>query len=1127
MSNNNYIIMNKFLLLLFLLCAGLNSFAQGQVNVKGLVIAKDDGKPVPGASVFVDKSTIGEQTNVPGVIQNSAIGTVTDVNGRFSLNVPEGTTYIRISFLGFESQLVNIRNKSNVNVVLESGDNKLNEVIVTGYNDIQKRKNTTASAVVDYAKIRQTGVSGVDQMLQGQVAGVAVTTTNGGPNAAPKIRIRGTASLQGSQDPLWVLDGIPLEGTSFPGLNLTEKDQIDQLRNFPIAGLNPDDIDNISILKDAAATAIYGVRAANGVIVITTKKGKKGPMQVGFSANTFIGQRTDLGKLNLMNSAEKVDWELGLAAREDLTYRSSMGGVSRILDQYNELSNYRANGFAGLSQPAQDAINALRNTNTNWGKELFQTTLNQQYSASLSGGSDQANYYFSGAYYDEKGSTIGTGLKRYNVTLETDFNLSSKLKAGVALFGTSADRSGYLTETSAFTNPSKYSRTVNPYLSIRDANGAFAYDPDIVGGATALEDVYLPFNTIEERENTDYSLNNKSLKGLFDLSWQILPSLKARTELGLQFEDNRTNRYGGQDSYYNRKIRFGSYYRDGGVLKYFLPEGGILENTDQSFFQYNWKGILEYNRTFNEKHELELLGGSELRRTNNDSFLSRGFGYNPLTLTTKPIIFPEGSSSSDDAIYRGQVRTKQENAFASFYGIASYTYDRRYTVYGSLRYDGSDFFGVDPKYKWLPVYSISGAWNAKEESFLKDQNWLSNLRLRSSYGIQGNIDKTTSPYLIGNYENQTILPGYPETSLTVSSPQNDKLRWEKTSTFNGGLDFGIFRNAIQLTVDYYRRDSEDLIGAQELSPETGFSFTNRNWAKIRNSGIELSLSTRNITTPKFSWSTDFNFAHNKSEVIREDVRDDSLTPSREGYPVNSLFVIKTAGLDAQGYPQFTKDGQVLSYEDFFKLYDPWADFAPGYLVESTMATSEYKNLFTYAGNLDPKYTGGFINRFRYSNFDLTVTTSFSLDQMVLRSDSYNPAMVDRGENRSREILNAWSPQNTNSTLPGVIGAGTADGSRYMVNIWMSGNDALNSYRYFDFWAKSMSYLRVNSMRLGYTLPSVIARKIRANNLRISVEGNNLFVIGKNYDGYFDPETYGNIYAQPITKSINFGINASF
>ncbi|KAA8478453.1 TonB-linked SusC/RagA family outer membrane protein [Arcticibacter tournemirensis] len=1118
--------MNRSLLLLFLLLLGTVVHGQ-QVTIRGQVLSDDDGKPVPGASVIADKSTIGEQTSETGVIRSSALGTVTDVEGNFSLTLPAGIRTIRVSFLGFASKVIDISGKTFIRVRLTNDENQLKEVIVTGYNSIKKSKNTTASSKVSFADIRQSGVVGVDQMLQGQVAGVVVTTLNGGPGAAPKIRIRGTASLNGNQEPLWVLDGIPLEGDNMPAV--LDKDNIDQLRNFPIAGVNPDDIEDITILKDAAATAIYGVRAANGVIVITTKNGKKGPMQVNVNANSFIGQRPDFSRLNLMNSNEKVDWELGLAAREDLTYRDTYGAVARILNQNGQLNAFRQGGFSALNAATQESINNLRSVNTDWGKELYQTSVNQQYTASISGGNDDADYYFSAGYYNEKGSTKGTGLKRYNVTLKTNLKVSDKLKVGAGLFGTASDRESYISEASAQTKPATYSRNVNPYLRVRDENGAFVYDPDITGSSNLAGDIYLPFNAIEERENTDYTFNNKSFKGLFNLEWKIIQPLKFRTEMGIQIDENNSEKYGDQESFYVRKFRAGTSYYNSSTKKYqyFLPAGGMIENQNTSFFQYNWKNILEFNTVIDQKHEIEAMAGSEFRRNNNDNILSRGFGYDPKTLTTSPIVFPSGYSGTSTTTYQPYNRMEARNAYASFYGILSYTYDRRYTLYGSIRYDGSDLFGVDPKYKWLPIYSVSGAWNAKQESFLEDVKWLSNLKLRASYGLQGNIDKTSSPYLLGYFQNGTILPGYPEQQITVQSPPNDKLRWEKTSTLNGGIDLGVLNNRIQLTVDYYNRHGKDLLAMRALPLETGFAYLNVNWSRVKNEGLEVSLYSRNIESRNFSWSTDFNISRNKSKVTRQIARDTDRMPSKEGYPVNSVFVIKTAGLDDQGYVQFYQGGQVVSFENFFKLYDPWADLFPGELTESKLTYEEYRNLFSYAGDADPKFTGGFINKFRYKNFDLAVTTSFFLDKTVLRKDMYNPAQVDRGINYSRELLNTWTPQNTASSLPRIISYSTENADRWMVNQWNSVADPMNTYQYYDIWAKSLSYLRVNSIRLGYTLPSAVSKRIGARHLRFSVEGNNLFVASKNYDGYFDPETFGDIYAQPITKSINIGINASF
>lgn len=1100
--------------LLLLLVSVSTGFSQEQTTITGQVLSEENGKPVIGASVFVDQSPIGEQAGAD-VIQNSVIGAVTNAEGRFSLKVPAGTTYLKVSSMGYNTLLVNITNKKTITIRLAAESNTLGAVTVNGYTSISRRKNTTATVKVDYDKIRQTGVSGIDQMLEGQVAGVAVTSLNGGPNAAPKIRIRGTASLT-TQDPLWVLDGIPLEGTSLPVSY--DKDNIDQLRNLPIAGLNPDDIADITVLKDAAATAIYGARASNGVIVITTKKGKKGPVALNFTANTFMASRPAFDKLNMMNASEKVDFELELARDENLTYRENQGAIARILKNAGELTRYRTNGFGGLSTATQQAINTLRSNNTNWGNELYQTAVNQQYGLSLSGGNDQANYYFSGGYYDEKGATVGTGLKRYNVTLKTDFNISSKLNLGVALFGTNTTRKNYLSEIDGNTSPSRYSRNVNPYLTVKDANGNYVYDQDIFGTSNLSGDVYLPFNIIEERDNTRYQLKNNSLKGLVTASYKILPTLKLRSELGLQFDEIGIERYAGTHSYFLRKLRETTRYYNSTTRKYeyYLPAGGTIQNQNTSFFQYNWKNMLEYNKVFNSKHEIDALLGTEMRRNKNTDVFSKGFGYNPQTMTTQNIIFPNADMAGN-ADFRAYQKAFVENAFVSAYATLSYTYNRKYTLYGSLRFDGSDLFGVDPKYKYLPIYSVSGAWNVREEAFMQDIAWLTNLRVRSSYGVQGNIDKNTSPFVVGNYNVGTILPGNSEPTINVTNPPNNKLRWEKTTTVNAGLDMGLFNNAVQITFDYYHRNSKDLIGTEELQLENGFEYTSSNFARITNKGLELSISTRNINTRRFQWNTDFNISHNKSRVEKQKVRASDFMPSKEGYPVNALFVLPTAGADANGLPLFKQGDKTLSMEEFYQLYDPYADIFPRELLDTRLTPQQFQGLFTYIGDTDPKYTGGITNRFRMGSFDLAVSALFNLHQWRQRTPAYNPALADRGLNYSK----------SRDGVPPAFGKESYGGDRWMAYTWMFSQDPINSYNRWDVFAQKLSYVRINSVRLGYTMPAATAGKMRASSLRLSVEARNPFVFGTSYNGYFDPETFGNIYAQPITRSFSIGLNATF
>lgn len=1112
--------MNRILLFLLFSCVQF-VYAQEVITIKGRVLDASSQNPISGVTVLLGSSAVSEDTGVPGQIQQSALGTLTDSNGEFQLKVPKNTAFITVSFVGYESQNVKV-NGGEKTIYLRSENQSLEEVIVTGYTDISKRKNTTAYNKLKVDEIRQAGVSGIDQLLEGKVAGLQLSNLNGGPNSAPQIRIRGTVSMNGTQDPLWVIDGLPIEGTALP--NSFDKDNLNNLTNLPIAGINPDDIEDITVLKDAAATSIYGARAANGVIVITTKKGKKGPAQVQISANSFVSQRPDYNKLNLMSSSEKVDFELAMANRTDLDYRADRGAVARILATGNELDAFRKGGFSTLSLTSQEAINTLRSQQTNWRDELFRNAVNQQYTASVSGGTDAHTYYISGGFYDEKATTKGVDMRRYSLTFSNNFNINSKLKGGLSLLGSATDRHNLTQDADGFSNPSKYARTANPYLQVRDAQGNYVYDRDIEGFE---KNTYIPFNVIEERENTSYSLANKSLKAIANLEYQIIPSLSVRTELGLQFEEVGTERFGDKESYLTRKFRENTRYYDSQTkqYKYFLPDGGIIENSNKSEFQYNWKSFVQYNKTFNSRHELDVMAGTELRRSKNTLISTKGFGFNPVTLTTQNIVFPN-SNYQNNGLYRQYAKAIGETAYASFYANASYTLDRKYNVYGSIRYDGSNMFGVDPKYRFLPIWSLSGSWNASEEDFIKDIEAISMLKLRGSYGIQGNIDRNTYPFIVGNYNNSTLLPGTSEPTIVVTAPANDKLRWERTASWNAGIDLGLWKNRLVVTVDYYNRDSRDLIGNNDLSLENGFELVQRNWASVRNDGIELSVSSKNISREHFTWSTDFNIAHNRNKLTRVVSNPKAYMPDgRAGYPINSLFVLETAGLDKDGVPQFYGDnGQIVSFEDFYELYDPWADFLPGYSVATNLNAAKYQSKFKYKGSLDPEFIGGMTNRFRYHNFDLAVSAIFNINKLVRRTPNYNPSSLDRGANNTREMLEVV---NGGSVLPALGSSNIELNDRWMAYSWMMDNDPLNSFQFLDIWSKKMSYARINSIRLGYTLPQSVSKKIRSSNLRVSVEGRNLFVFGSDYTGFFDPETYGSNYTQPISKSIAFGLSASF
>jgi len=1110
--------MKKLGILLFLLLP-ICLFAQDLREIKGKVVDKSTGEPLPGASVYIDKSTISTKTYEEGMIQSFSLGTVTDIDGAFSMMVPADLDVLFCSFISYETQKVSIKGKNYITIGLNTESESLEEVVVTGYQKIEKRKLTSSVSKVKTKDIIQAGVSSVDQMLGGQLAGVQTTVTSGAPGAPAKIRIRGTASLSGSQDPLWVLDGMPLEGTNLP--DMSDKN-IDELVNSSIAGLNPNDIADITILKDAAATAIYGARAANGVIVITTKKGKKGKMNINLNSNTSFVTRPDMDKLNLMNSNEKIDFELGYAKYSDLDDFGAWkdkGAVARILNKYNAIDTYRASGFSAIPQDAQNEINALRLINTNWGDELYQTVINQDHSLSISGGTDKVNYYFSTGYYDEKGATVGTSMNRFNLTFKADYKLNDNLKVGASIYTSKRKQSSYLTGSSSFTNPSRYSRNANPYLAIEDKDGNYVYDEDIYRNNKGK---LLKFNIFEEQANTSNEMETNSLNAVFDLDWKIIEGLNLRSQFGMQDDDSNTEKYGHENSFFARNEREKSLKDD----KYFIPEGGVIKNWNNNSSQWNFKNMLEYKLNIDDLHEIDLMVGNEIRKTQSKSIFTAGYGFNSETLTTKPVILPDASYQSTFPLFR---KGFVENAYVSYFGTAAYTYNKKYTFFGSVRMDGSDLFGVDPKYRYLPLWAASGAWRAKKEPWLQDVEWLSDLSFRASYGLQGNIDKGTSKYIVGVRTQETILPGFTEDAIRPTNLPNDRLRWEKTATWNGGFDLGVFNNIIRITADFYDRKSTDLIGTRSIPLENGMGTSSINWAALTNRGFEIDITTRNIYTPDFKWQTQFNISKNINRVDKIQANELQMTPSIEGYSVNALFALKTAGLDEQGYIQFEKDGKKMNAEEFFQMYDSWGGNGAWGNAETKLSIEEQRKLYTHIGDAEPDYTGGIINKFTYKNFTLNISCSYNIGQWIKTTPFYNPIFMDRGVNRSADMSKVWSPDNKDGIYPRLMGLSSEGGTRAYDYLAMNGSQVFtnNIFNDLDIWYKEVNFLRVNSIRLAYALPKSLLDKYGIAAAKINVETRNPFVFATNYDGYFDPETLGNIYAQPIPKSVTVGLNVTF
>lgn len=1084
--------MKKSLLLTLLLAVCTCATWAADRVITGNVIADDDKQPLIGVSVYVSADDLKKAGS-----SLMSLGVVTDIDGNFSISVPSGVKKLQCSYIGYTTLQIELKpGQSHYNVALQPSSTMLNDVVVTGYQTVERRKLTAAVAKIDISEERIGTVKSIDQALSGQIAGLSAVTTSGAPGSPVKIRIRGTSSLNGTQDPLWVLDGIPLEGTDIPSMESLKN--IDDVQQSSIAGLNPADIADITVLKDAAATAIYGARAANGVIVITTKNGKAGKTKINFSTRLTWSPQQNIDRLNLLNASEKVDLELQLM-KSNYAMNADKGEVYRILKRYNAIDAFQKNGWDALSKEAQNDINALRLINTDWNDILLQDAFSQEYNLSLSGGNEKATYYTSLGYSKEQGNIPNVSSDRLNLVMKANYKVNHILKFGASVFANRRKNSSYLA-TDGFTNPMFYARIANPYLTPYDKDGNYVYDSDIQSGNSELL-----FNTFEERQNTSNETTINSLSSIFDVELRFDDRFKITSQVGLQLDKTSREQIADQESFAMRLEH--QNRRNNGVS--FLPKkGGFDKNYENSDSQVTWKTMGTYRDTYADIHEFEIMVGSELRRTWATTLYSVGYGYDRRTMTNQPVVFP-----SESQAFPLHAKTNVENAYVSAFSTMSYSLLNRYTLGGSIRFDGSDLFGVDKKYRYLPLYSVSALWRISEEPFTQNAKWLDNLVIRASYGLQGNIDKNTSPYLLGKYQSNAnpILPGNTEDMIVVNSAPNDKLRWEKTHSVNVGMDFAVLNQAISLSVDYYYRKGVDLIGMQILPLETGFTSTNINWASMTNKGVEVGLSTRNIHTKSFMWTTTFNFAYNQNKVLKESKPKADLSPSREGYPVGAIFAFPYAGIDEHGQMTFynKETGKVESMKEFFRV------------EESDLTTEELRNKYEYIGTADSPYTGGFNNTFTYKAWELGINCIFNAGGYVRVQPSYSLTSLDRGQNTNRDILNRWTPENPKGTMPALVDWHTD----IITYLFLDG--AVNPYANSSLWVKKQNYMRIQSIRLGYELPFELIKKLGVSQATVALEGRNLFVFGSSYTNFLDPETMGNPYAQPIPKSFTFSLNLNF
>lgn len=1002
----------------------LTAAEKKDVVVTGKIV-DEGGMPLPGVSVKVS---------------GLSVATATDGNGAFTIRVPDGNASLEFSSIGFLKQIVTIGNRTVINVVLKIDSKGLEEVVITGYTNYERGKSASASTVVTADKINQVPGLTLDQILQGRVPGMTVTSSSGQPGQSASVTIRGVGSINGSRSPLMVVDGIPIES----GYMQT---------------INPEDIESATVLKDASATALYGSRGANGVIVYTTKKGKAGKVAVSYNSQYGFA---NLSRPNfvMMNTEQRLRFEeeIGLEGRN-----IGPGWT------YSPKNPTYAAGTNGSRARADFILDSLRKINTDWRDIFFQKGKFQEQQVSISGGTEKTRFYNSLNYYKQEGVAKRTGLERYALRSNVDFqddkfsgsvNLSLGYSESSFIDGAGSTTAGTPMSAVYYALPYEY-----PYAS----DGTLVH-PGISSQAK--------YNILDQREGTlalERLLNStnktdqfKSIIGA-SFAYQILPVLKATTRLGIDYRNSSDEAYINPDSYYGSRSNSNT-----------LGGKGRLDETSRRNFSVVWTSGLTYAHKFAERHDVEVSGFYEYLYNNYKSFGYSGFGIDGRLPET-----PAGINVSSTFL-PSLGGSKSRSALASFMGVARYTLDDKYTLTGSYRYDGSTT--VVPKNKWHGFYSVGASWNAKREDFIKDLDLVSDLKFRTSYGTTASPFSGEFNYLA--YYLNTTYAG--QTGIRPGAAGNVDYDWEYVKTFNFGFDLSLFKsNRLRLSADYYNKTTNNMFIDQPAPAPAGFTILPLSSGKMRNRGVEFDISGDVIKTSDFTWTLGANAGYNKNNILRvSDVTDffpdgDSRI-IKVGLPYGTYNAPEWAGVNP-------KTGEA-------QYYDLQGNITTTYNA-ATQSTTKFGSFF-------PSFTGGFNTSLSYKGFSASALFSFVSDVMRWNNeDLYNENQRYATSNQSIRMLeNRWKKEGDDAIL-----------QRFDIPRNFTSKDIQDA-----------SYLRLRNVTLGYSLPqSILAHTKFIKGVKVFVQGQNLYT-WTSWRG-LDPENndvYGR-FQYPNTRTYTAGLNVNF
>lgn len=1104
--------MNRLVYIFLLFCTLQFTAAAQSMRFTGRV-TDTDGAPVIGAGLVC--------------IEKNTAGTTTDLDGNFSITLPAGAKTVKFSSVGMKElvyQLIPGRTE-NVRIIMEWENTELDQVVVTGYAQTSVKRITGSVAVLNSEKFEAKAISSVDALMQGEVAGVSIKSLSGQPGTQAKITIRGSNNITGSSAPLWVVDGVPLQSES-PVLSSEQlaTGGFDNIFVNGIGNINPNDIESITILKDAAAAAIYGSRAANGVIVVTTKKGEAGKMRISYN-NTFSWSFKPERSLNLMNSSEKLSWEDELwnefsAAK----YAASLTDNTVIYPVVGIVGQIRAGlgDFASMKgdKAAQDKyIESLQNVDTNWYNLLFRNSFSQGHHLSLSGGSGKSTYYVALGLNDEDGMLIHNDYRRYNVNAKMTLTPTDWARIDVGMEAARQEsKMPYST-----VDPFYYAFFSNPYERAYNADGSYAADNTwfTLGyyNGRGAEQV-MPkngFNIIRELDSNYSKTANTNGTFRAQTDFRIIEPLHFVGLVSYSYSNNSTDKVIDKYSYSAFRDRLGSDDRSQTNLY-----GNISQNrTNRN--SYVARGHFSFNKTFAETHTVNLLAGAELRGSGSNTIFTKRYNYDPKTGTTSlpQISGPQDEWLSEVEKLNGEYFSKTR--YASFYASADYYLGKSIVLNASFRTDGSSNFGSNKQFN--PTWSAGAAWHIGEEAWMKKAlPALSHATLRAAYGFTGDVNTSTSHLLVIQYLQQQYRYFGDETFNlgTIPSAPNPDLGWEKTQDAKAGLDFGLWKDRLTLNTEYYYRLSTDVVTSSPVQSTTGFTHVYFNAADIMNSGIELTLNGKIIQTKDWGLSAAVNFAYNYNKVLKYNPVSKSGITSKdryvEGYPTGAIFSGKYAGIASDtGLYQF--------------------ELRPDATISTATDLNKPDNYRYFLGTTIAPYTGGFNLSASWRQLRLSISGVYSFGCKTYENFRY-PASYS---NASHSGVSTETVQSQFSDLYGNHLNVEKDRTNRWTATHTTGVKYPRIYDYFDgkynfasynpmdssiidaVYLKNNSYLRIKSIILTYSLPGAAVKKMRMRGLSFNVSLNNFFTFTK-YDG-MDPEIPGATY--PTTRSVSAGMNIDF